>query len=90
MNTLSKICGKRVFLHLQCICTMMKYFLFIPTVQQLQQQECKHLYGRKEGARPENKSKNRYKHVLPCEPCTTNASIINIQIAIAYSIEGYT
>jgi tyrosine-protein phosphatase non-receptor type 11 len=33
--------------------------------EQLQQQECKHLYSRKEGARPENKTKNRYKNILP-------------------------
>ncbi len=26
----------------------------------LQQQECKHLYSRKEGNRPENRNKNRY------------------------------
>ena len=31
----------------------------------LQQQECKHLYSRKEGQRPENRSKNRYKNILP-------------------------
>ncbi|KAJ8265023.1 hypothetical protein COCON_G00141220 [Conger conger] len=31
----------------------------------LQQQECKLLYPRKEGQRPENKSKNRYKNILP-------------------------
>ena len=37
--------------------------------QQLQQLECKHLYSRKEGARPENKKKNRYKNILPCELC---------------------
>ena len=35
----------------------------------MQQQECKHLYSRKEGAKPENKSKNRYKNILPCKPC---------------------
>lgn len=35
--------------------------------EQLQQQECKHLYSRKEGAKPENKSKNRYKNILPCK-----------------------
>lgn len=29
--------------------------------------ECKHLYSRREGARPENKVKNRYKNILPCE-----------------------
>uniref|UniRef100_A0A1A8KD28 protein-tyrosine-phosphatase n=1 Tax=Nothobranchius kuhntae TaxID=321403 RepID=A0A1A8KD28_NOTKU len=31
----------------------------------LQQQECKLLYPRKEGQKPENKSKNRYKNILP-------------------------
>uniref|UniRef100_A0A673K2Q3 protein-tyrosine-phosphatase n=1 Tax=Sinocyclocheilus rhinocerous TaxID=307959 RepID=A0A673K2Q3_9TELE len=31
----------------------------------LQQQECKLLYSRKEGQRPENKNKNRYKNILP-------------------------
>ncbi|XP_054719961.1 tyrosine-protein phosphatase non-receptor type 11-like [Uloborus diversus] len=31
----------------------------------LQQQECKHLYSRKEGQKPENRSKNRYKNILP-------------------------
>ena len=36
--------------------------------QQLQQQEGKHLYSRKEGTRPENsRSKNRYKNILPRE-----------------------
>ena len=33
--------------------------------ESLQQQECKHLYSRKEGQRPENKAKNRYKNILP-------------------------
>lgn len=33
--------------------------------EQLQQMECKHLYSRKEGAKAENKSKNRYKNILP-------------------------
>ncbi|XP_061422116.1 LOW QUALITY PROTEIN: tyrosine-protein phosphatase non-receptor type 11-like [Lethenteron reissneri] len=31
----------------------------------LQQQECKLLYSRKEGQRPENKAKNRYRNILP-------------------------
>ncbi|CAB1455403.1 unnamed protein product [Pleuronectes platessa] len=31
----------------------------------LQQQECKLLYPRKDGQKPENKSKNRYKNILP-------------------------
>uniref|UniRef100_A0AC11EVC2 Uncharacterized protein n=1 Tax=Ovis aries TaxID=9940 RepID=A0AC11EVC2_SHEEP len=33
--------------------------------EMLQQQECRLLYPRKEGQRPENKSKNRYKNILP-------------------------
>lgn len=34
--------------------------------ESLQQQECKHLYSRKEGQRPDNRVKNRYKNILPC------------------------
>jgi len=33
--------------------------------ESLQQQESKHLYSRKEGQRPENRAKNRYKNILP-------------------------
>ena len=35
--------------------------------ESLQQQECKHFFSRKEGQRPENKNKNRYKNILPCK-----------------------
>ena len=35
--------------------------------ESLQQQECKHLFSRKEGQRPDNRGKNRYKNILPCE-----------------------
>ncbi len=35
--------------------------------ESLQQQECKHLYSRKEGQKPENRGKNRYKNILPCK-----------------------
>lgn len=35
--------------------------------QSLQKQEVKNLHQRLEGQRPENKSKNRYKNILPCE-----------------------
>ena len=35
--------------------------------EHLQQQECKHLYSRREGQKPENKAKNRYKNILPCK-----------------------
>ncbi|XP_020898511.1 tyrosine-protein phosphatase non-receptor type 11 [Exaiptasia diaphana] len=38
---------------------------FYEEFEVLQKQECKHLYSRKEGERPENKSKNRYKNILP-------------------------
>ncbi|XP_065219883.1 tyrosine-protein phosphatase corkscrew-like isoform X2 [Planococcus citri] len=31
----------------------------------LQEQESKHLYARKEGQKPENRNKNRYKNILP-------------------------
>ncbi|XP_014258399.1 tyrosine-protein phosphatase corkscrew isoform X3 [Cimex lectularius] len=33
--------------------------------ESLQQQECRHLFSRKEGQRPENRNKNRYKNILP-------------------------
>lgn len=33
--------------------------------ESLQQQECRHLFSRDEGSRPENKDKNRYKNILP-------------------------
>ena len=33
--------------------------------EQLQQQDSKTLFDRKEGAKPENKRKNRYKNILP-------------------------
>ena len=39
--------------------------------ESLQQQECKHLFSRKEGQRPENKNKNRYKNILPCKKIYT-------------------
>ena len=45
-------------------CMLTVYFCFL---QQLQQQEERHLYSRKEGQRPENKPKNRYKNILPCK-----------------------
>ena len=34
--------------------------------ESLQQQESKHLFSRKDGMKPENKNKNRYKNILPC------------------------
>lgn len=43
--------------------------------QNLQKLEVKNLHQRLEGQRPENKSKNRYKNILPCEHLTPAASI---------------
>ncbi|XP_053546440.1 LOW QUALITY PROTEIN: tyrosine-protein phosphatase non-receptor type 11-like [Bombina bombina] len=43
--------------------------------EMLQQQECKLLYPRKEGQRPENKSKNRYKNILPFD--TTRVALLH-------------
>jgi protein tyrosine phosphatase len=40
--------------------------------ESLQQQECKHLYSRKEGQKTENRNKNRYKNILPCESSTSH------------------
>lgn len=46
-----------------CDYSIIVLFLF----QSLQKQEAKNLYDRHEGQRPENKGKNRYKNILPCE-----------------------
>lgn len=35
--------------------------------ESLQQQECRHSFSRHEGQKLENRSKNRYKNILPCE-----------------------
>ena len=45
-------------------------------LQQLQQQEVRHLYSRKEGQRPENKGKNRYKNILPCKYIACSVLIV--------------
>lgn len=33
--------------------------------EQMQQQECRHLHSRREGVKPENRPKNRFKNILP-------------------------
>ena len=55
-------------------------FIFLP-VQVLQKQECKHLYSRKEGERPENKTKNRFINILPCKSrvCLMSSSVLKQQ-----------
>lgn len=35
--------------------------------ESLQQQECRHSFSRHEGQKLENRCKNRYKNILPCE-----------------------
>jgi tyrosine-protein phosphatase non-receptor type 11 len=35
--------------------------------ESLQQQECRHSFSRHEGQKLENRSKNRYKNILPCK-----------------------
>lgn len=60
---------------------------FYEEFEVLQKQESKHLYSRKEGERPENKAKNRYKNILPfdhsrvildnAEPNTIGSDYIN-------------
>ncbi|XP_061913531.1 tyrosine-protein phosphatase non-receptor type 11b isoform X1 [Entelurus aequoreus] len=49
----------------------------------LQQQECKLLYPRKEGMKAENKSKNRYKNILPFD--TTRVQIRDADPEVAGS-----
>lgn len=59
--------------------------------ESLQQQECRHTYPRNEGQKMENRSKNRYKNILPCKFCKRRvcASItatlhVNISIRLHY------
>uniref|UniRef100_A0A8C3PNJ9 protein-tyrosine-phosphatase n=1 Tax=Calidris pygmaea TaxID=425635 RepID=A0A8C3PNJ9_9CHAR len=48
--------------------------------EMLQQQECKLLYPRKEGQRPENKAKNRYKNILPFD--TTRVALQDVDESV--------
>ncbi|KAG7276337.1 hypothetical protein CRUP_032392 [Coryphaenoides rupestris] len=64
----------------------------------LQQQECKLLYPRKEGQRMENKSKNRYKNILPfdttrvvlreADPDVAGSDYINANYIRSFREEG--
>lgn len=62
------------------------YLMVLLYIQVLQKQECKHLYSRKEGERPENKSKNRYKNILPCK----SSFYFNIQWYISKAFNAAT
>lgn len=52
--------------------------------QMLQQQECKLLYPRKEGQRAENKSKNRYKNILPCTSTLSHTNLHTLLLSICF------
>lgn len=46
--------------------------------ESLQQLECRHLFSRKEGLRPENRAKNRYKNILPCKSLLCLVHLLNL------------
>jgi tyrosine-protein phosphatase non-receptor type 11 len=48
-----------------CVCVFTVALVCVCYEQQLQQQEMKHLFSRKEGAKEVNRVKNRYKNILP-------------------------
>lgn len=45
------------------------------------------MYSRKEGAKPENKSKNRYKNILPCKllSCNECLTILGDVVLVDYT-----
>ncbi|XP_064459255.1 tyrosine-protein phosphatase non-receptor type 11-like isoform X3 [Ornithodoros turicata] len=51
--------------------------------EHLQQQECKHLFSRKDGQRPENRAKNRYKNILPFD--ATRVHLRDVDPNVPYS-----
>lgn len=62
--------------------------------ESLQQQECRHTYPRNEGQKMENRSKNRYKNILPCKLMTMCVTCINahksscISIALIFNVKA--
>lgn len=53
--------------------------------ESLQQQECRHSFSRHEGQKLENRGKNRYKNILPCE-----FRQIMLQIVVVECLEAET
>ena len=58
--------------------------------ESLQQQECKHLYSRKEGQKVENRNKNRYKNILPCNEDISKHSNCLLKIHSNFLLVDYT
>lgn len=56
--------------------------------ESLQQLECRHLFSRKEGLRPENRAKNRYKNILPCKKLITK--LLSIYLIFCFILYQYS
>lgn len=48
--------------------------------ESLQQQECRHTFSRNEGQKLENRSKNRYKNILPCKQLCVSLYISSLYV----------
>ena len=62
-----RVCHNKIVSRLKPMANNECKLFDVYVLQQLQQLECRHLYNRTEGQKPENRLKNRYKNILPCE-----------------------